>query len=715
MSENLLDSFLSIASKNLNQNTSVTPKRQLKDADLFNQDSNINHIAESDSVPKTKSFSNVHSGDTDSSDDEDNKYHEDRKYNDSGKDVKHLLKTATPTASSSSRQSTITWKTKITEKQIGFQQQTSTKPQDVYSDPVFGLRIVNPVVSFTTLQERMVGREAVMFSRIKTFLTRNISEKNWVIAGVVVSKSSVRTSQKGNQFLIWTLSDLKDDIKLVSVFLFGNAYKELWKTASGTVVGILNPNVLEKKDNSKDEAALSVDNAQKVMILGQSKDYGTCKSVKKNGEKCNAIVNINRCEYCIYHIKQEYQKCSRRSELQSNFAGRGLTALRNKVLGKNEVFYAGKIYTAIPAKRNRKLEEKDESLLQALNGGNIRKSEVTKNKPKIRQKSAANIEVTQRQRLKDLTLLERLGENRVQGTFNASHSAEATLETSKKLVSDVLSKLKDNTSNKTSADPDFPKNDSVSSKNGDKVVSKPTSINIPLLSKGEKNMVDLDTKVTPKQMNKAKLNALKYIQKNGPLKKSDPNCSKKLVENRKRIMENSNDHEHLPKKQKITENEFLSDRFKKMMAATSKHSDLLNERDNEEQEKYFHKLEVKEQMEEKMIHTYKVPCKAVKCLQCKYTNFSASQFCKDNKHPLKVFDAVKRFFKCGDCGNRTVSLEVVPTVACKNCGSGKWERTGMVKEKCVEIGHTLSIRGGEQKFVNSIISDSNLNLLMPDE
>lgn len=132
------------------------------------------------------------------------------------------------------------------------------------------------------------------------------------------------------------------------------------------VLAILNPGVLESKQDKSDEACLSVDNPQKFMILGQSKDLGTCRTRKKNGDMCQSIVNLGVCEHCVYHVKQEYSKMSGRSELQSATAGRGLDALRNKVLGKSEVFYGGQSYLAVPAKKNPKLLAKDQKRLQML-------------------------------------------------------------------------------------------------------------------------------------------------------------------------------------------------------------------------------------------------------------------------------------------------------------------------------------------------------------
>lgn len=132
------------------------------------------------------------------------------------------------------------------------------------------------------------------------------------------------------------------------------------------VIAVLNPGVFDSKQDKTDEACLSVDNPQKFMVLGQSKDLGTCRSRKKNGEMCHAIVNLGVCEHCVYHVKQEYGKMSGRTELQSATSGRGLEALRNKILGKSEVFYGGQSFLAVPAKKNPKLIAKDRKRLEML-------------------------------------------------------------------------------------------------------------------------------------------------------------------------------------------------------------------------------------------------------------------------------------------------------------------------------------------------------------
>lgn len=323
----------------------------------------------------------------DSSDDEDISNYLSRKYNEYGRDIKSVLKKQNDDKFERKVNNEV--KQSIRETASNDQPSphvfptftappvptTKHKPMPisdpyanigVYTDPVFGLRIVHPLISSSLLQERMSGRKAVPVCNLKNHLTTGNLKEDWALAGVIVTKGAIMTSKKGHQYTIWKISDLKNDIKMVSVFLFKNAYKDLWKTAQGMVVAILNPNTMEKSSDKYDDLCLSVDNAEKCMILGQSKDLGVCKSRKKNGDACTAIVNKHSCEFCVYHVQQEYGKMSGRAELQSNSSGRGLQSLRNKVLGKSEVFYGGQSFLAVPAKKNPKMAAKDNSRLMTL-------------------------------------------------------------------------------------------------------------------------------------------------------------------------------------------------------------------------------------------------------------------------------------------------------------------------------------------------------------
>lgn len=246
--EDLLSGLLAIAEEDLTESGNKTEK--LVEVDLFN-------IQKQSSDSAAAASSVVHGGETDSDDEQ-----KTENYNGFGRDVKYLLE-ASPVTTPLSNGST-TWKS-APKKPVG---QPKKPPQnsDVYTDPVFGIRIIKPLISSVVLKERMVGRQAVSMSKIKKFTQKEKIEVDWVVAGAIVNKI-IKTSSSGNQYCIWTLSDLHDDLKTVCLFLFGSAYKEFWKTGIGTVVGVLNPTVFETKATSKDEVSLQILQSVATTIL----------------------------------------------------------------------------------------------------------------------------------------------------------------------------------------------------------------------------------------------------------------------------------------------------------------------------------------------------------------------------------------------------------------------------------------------------------------
>ncbi|CAG4987406.1 unnamed protein product [Parnassius apollo] len=689
----------------LNENYEKSDNTQnFKEVNIFENECH-NESKSEDNV--TSNTSIIHNGDTDSSDDEERRNYMDRKYNDYGAGVKTILdnkeqernesrlnfeirlrqanldlKVAANSSFSKKPEDNLEKKTKYI---FGAPETNSKSYSDIYTDPVFGIRISKPLVSSTVLLDRMQGREAVNMLRVKRYVENEDLSKDWVIAGVIVRKSTSKKSQKGNQFIIWTLSDLRDDMKTVSMFLFQKAYNDLWKTSEGTVVAILNPNVLDRSQNSNDQACLSVTSPNQIMILGQSKDLGICKSKKKNGEPCTAFVNLSKCEHCVYHIKQEYQKFSRRQELQSSTMGKGLVNLQNKVLGKSTVIYGGKAYSALPTSNHKKAKDKDQNRLMSLS--DYYKSE------------SSNL----------MSNKAPYGAGPLKGNSGILHSPSA-----QKITDSVrLNHLMNSGQNS---------NCTFSSNLAEKVA------NSPKLGKGfglqGTGIIDLSVPYRQKAAERTKLNAIKLIQKSGGITKIDPNNIKGTNAGKKRALEklnNSGSDENSCKKAKSNEESYknlkptMSERFKKILEATSAHHNLIQQHEDDEQEKYFNKLEKKEAMEEKMLNTFKLACKAVRCTKCKYTAFSASQMCKDEKHPLKVLDTFKRFFKCADCGNRTVSLELLPLHSCSNCSGSRWEKAPMMREKKVALSDALSIRGEEETFIGGLVSTGkNINLLVPD-
>lgn len=103
---------------------------------------------------------------------------------------------------------------------------------------------------------------------------------------------------------------------------------------------------MDGKDK-KDEIALSINSGDQVMLWGKSKDYGTCKGRKKNGDKCDMFVNVNDCDVCTYHIKREYIKqCSQRANLR-NSRPTAAHSLRDKVSNYISYLFIGLIFIYI--------------------------------------------------------------------------------------------------------------------------------------------------------------------------------------------------------------------------------------------------------------------------------------------------------------------------------------------------------------------------------
>jgi len=690
------------------------PRKTLTELQFSFLDSTSSNIHNENKPIDEKVTSEIYNDKLDSSDDEDRRYFEEQKYSNYGREIKQLLKerslskTEQPVKLQNEKTVNFNNKSKTFDFNSTIKDNNSTV-KDVYSDPFFGIRIVSPLISSAELKERMKDKIAVTVSRVKNHIISDNIHNDWVIAGVLINKSATKTSQKGTSYCIWKISDLSDDLKTVSIFLFSNAYKQLWKTIIGSVIGILNPNVLESKDNI-DQATLSIDNPQKLMIFGRSKDMGKCKSIKKNGDQCTAIVNTSRCEYCVYHVKQEYKKCARRADIQSSNTSYGFTGDAIKRMNRQAVErkpYNGLAsFVPVLAKRNEELYEKDrarlELLSEATSNNNIKKVKNDLNhevNSMDTKKKGIAVELTNKQSRKDFERLNKLRnwqpskQLMVQSTPNGPILCSSPVQLKKSNPMPIKSP-----SNHT-----------------DKI-GLAFLASRPRLGIGcNQNTIDFSEPITKQQIRNAKMNAVKWVQEHGKIKAKNPNqirasTKEKLEKNAKRQRENDEREERSAKKANI------NDKFKEMLEAKSSHTDLIEKSYDEEKEKYFNKLEAKERMEEKMMSTFKINCKAVKCAICKYMAFSASDMCKEQRHPLRVIDAVKRFFKCADCGNRTVSLNRMPSHSCGKCSSSNWIRAAMMDERKIAIAaETLSIRGAEEKFLGSMLKDTNLNLLIPDE
>ncbi|XP_025786783.1 protein MCM10 homolog [Puma concolor] len=638
---------------------------------------------------------------------------------------------------------------------------SSGEPQTVISVEAFsGLRLRRPRVSSTEMNKKMIGRKLIRLSQLKEKMaSEKLEEIDWVTFGVILKKITPQSCNSGKTFSIWRLNDLRDLTRYVSLFLFGEVHKQLWKTEQGTVIGLLNANPMKPRDGSE-EVCLSVDHPQKILIMGEALDLGTCKAKKKNGQPCTQTVNLNDCEYCQYHIQTQYKKLSaRRAELQSTFSGgripkkfaRKGTGLRERLCqdgfyygGVSSASYAASIAAAVAPKK--KIQT---TLTNMVVKGTDLIIQEAQQKLGIHQKSLSCSE--EFRELMDLptfgarNLKQHLAKARSSGLTGSlkpafqSVSASALLKQQKQHMLEMRKKRSEEIQKRflqsssgvesLAVPPTSQRAPSRSPQMGAEFPSLEGTPATPMpklgrgISEGD-DVLFFDESPPPRPKLSAlaeakKLAAITKLRAKGQiLTKTDPNGIKKkqkdpqdVLEVKERVEKNNTfspqaEDELEPARKKRREQlAYLeSDEFQKILKAKSKHTGVLREAEAELQERYFEPLVKKEQMEEKMRSIREVKCRVVTCKTCAYTHFKPLETCVSEQHDYHWHDGLKRFFKC-PCGNRSISLDRLPKKHCSNCGLFKWERDGMLKEKTGPKigGETLLPRGEEHaKFLNSL-------------
>lgn len=740
---------------------------------------------------RLKRGSELHSGETDSEDEEDNRNPMEQRYNTDGQDIKRRIAHESqskridrvgqdinrriaqesqskkiervdkaPTINGSATEKT-GWKT-TDRALVNLARAGSTSSQDtdknVTLDAYSGIRIVNPLVSQEAMRERMETRKMVRLSTITLHLRNGEIEGDWATIGVLVSKSNPKVSQKGSQYSIWKLSDLSDCTKTAALFLFGGSHKSLWKHSIGTVFGILNPNILKEKrsEGFSDIISLSIFEPQRVMVMGSSKDLGWCKGTTKMNEPCRQFVNKSSCEFCVYHIQREYQKSSsKRSDLQSTFSRVDpKRRLQERVLGKDQVFYGGQLYTSPavkpPPKQPKANRAKD---LATLNSLKIKmKAEELKAKDIAAIPIPKHLSEGEASAVKDVVQTnEFLGEKllapspgarnllkhmvkedtkkKVESGAIRSVSAKELLTMTHQSMVAMRKQQQENIKRKSGGhpSPSSVSQPSAPQKSGGRPslssLSRPLA---PQLARGVQpgGEVNLDIFSPPsaRQLDPAKAKALALVQRKGGIQAADPNAVRNkekavLPEFKNKIQKrlNTDDDDGVDsavKKSRLSEDmkngtlrnslgalNTNSDKFKDMMEKKSRHSNLVDVVENEAMEKYYQGLEKKEMMEEKLSSIMEITITAHVCFKCKYMSERVSELCKEENHDLKTIKAKKRFFECRNCKQRTSALDKLPRKSCGNCDHNSWCRVpmGKIKKGPKLDSEILSLRGDELK------------------
>ena len=138
------------------------------------------------------------------------------------------------------------------------------------------------------------------------------------------SSGNPKPQQDRGKYMVITLVDLAYEVDL---FLFNTGFDRFWQLATGTVVAILNPNIMPPPPNRVDTGRFSLvinSDGDTILEVGVARDLGYCKSVKKDGQLCSAWVNARRTEHCEFHTNEAVSRMRRgRTELNMMDFGAG--------------------------------------------------------------------------------------------------------------------------------------------------------------------------------------------------------------------------------------------------------------------------------------------------------------------------------------------------------------------------------------------------------
>ncbi|KAK2624740.1 hypothetical protein QTJ16_005933 [Diplocarpon rosae] len=169
-------------------------------------------------------------------------------------------------------------------------------------------------------------------------------EEDMVVFAIIAKKtepkshqpnSSAKTQKRG-KFMVMSLTDLKWELDL---FLFDTAFEKFWKYTPGTIIAILNPLFMPppkgKEATGKFSLTLNSD-ADTILEIGNARDLGYCKSVKKDGKTCDSWVDKRHTDFCDYHVNITLDKTrTQRMEVNTMNFGKGRFGGGGRGSGRN--------------------------------------------------------------------------------------------------------------------------------------------------------------------------------------------------------------------------------------------------------------------------------------------------------------------------------------------------------------------------------------------
>jgi minichromosome maintenance protein 10 len=199
-----------------------------------------------------------------------------------------------------------------------------------------GLQLSKRILPHRALARAVSGKKSYVLKD----LLQHVKAPDWclpddesdiVVFAIVASKSEPRSHRPGpggdgkdrGKYMVLTLVDLTYEVEL---FLFNSGFDRFWKLTPGTVLAILNPGILPPPPGREatNRFGLVINSDEDTILeIGNARDIGYCKSIKKDGTYCKSWINAKRTEYCEFHTNEAVRKARSGRVEMSSTAGFG--------------------------------------------------------------------------------------------------------------------------------------------------------------------------------------------------------------------------------------------------------------------------------------------------------------------------------------------------------------------------------------------------------
>jgi len=154
-------------------------------------------------------------------------------------------------------------------------------------------------------------------------------ENDYVVLGIICSKTDPRDTKnsvgdqskggaersRSGKFMIIRLTDLKWELDL---FLFDTGFSQFWKLPLGTLIAVLNPDILPPRARDTGKFSLKLTSSDDTILeLGVARDLDFCHAQRKDGKACPQWIDSRKTEHCEFHIQLQVEK-SKRGRMEVN-------------------------------------------------------------------------------------------------------------------------------------------------------------------------------------------------------------------------------------------------------------------------------------------------------------------------------------------------------------------------------------------------------------